>query len=506
MHSPHLLKETSLSALRPRADSAPEKRVRRCVEAARATFPEWSQRPLSARKKLLQNLLKVLAESAEEIAKTLSEETGRPLQESLGAEVLPSLEAIRFLLKNTDRLLASQRIPKTSASLEAMPYGVVGIIGTWNYPLFLNLVPLAQALVAGNTVVWKPSERTPLSSQALLSLFRQAGVEEGVLEILSGGGDVGSLLTQAQCDKYLFTGSVTTGREILVELAKAGIPSVMELSGNDAFIVCADAPLELAARSAVWGRVCNGGQSCVAPQRFYVHHTLYEPFLRRVEAEIATLRPEEITPLRTKEAKERCHHKVQEAVEQGAKCHIGGFLAETPEGFFYPPTLLSDCTDDLAVMQEDLFAPVLAVCPVQTDREAVERANSNSLGLGASIWTQNISYGEALAKKLRVGLVSINEVLRDAADPALPFGGVRQSGFGKQRGALGLEEFVVRKVVVSHSPQGARRHLFPYLNATEELLLAWIGFRYRQRWKSLSHLIIATRKWQEEQRLRKGLS
>lgn len=506
----HFLKEASLLSIHPRTEQilcivepdTPSVVAQR-VASARARSNQWATTALPERVQILQNLYSILANDAKAFAITLSEEVGRPVQESLGAEVIPSLEALQFLIRSAKGLLKPHAIRHSKAQVFPEPYGVIGLIGTWNYPLFLNIVPICQALLAGNCVVWKPSELALLSAQKMFSLFRSAGVPEGVFEMVLGGKEVGRLLTQSDCDKYVFTGSVPTGRAILAEVAQAGKPCVMELSGNDAFIVCADAPLEVAACSAVWGRVCNAGQSCISPQRFYVVESVYDSFLLRVESEIRGLKREELTPLRTKAARDHCHHLVEKAVRQGARCCVGGAFDANEVGFFYPPTLLAECEDHFDVMREDLFAPIIAVCPVRNEAEAIERANEATLGLGASIWTRDLGRGKALAQKLKVGLVSLNEVLLDAAHPAIPFGGMKQSGFGKQRGALGFEEFVVRKVVSNHSVKKSRKHLFPYLKATEDLLLMWISVRYQRRWNHLSRVVQFAREWQTEQRLRK---
>lgn len=471
------------------------------TERAREAQREWGRMPLRARLDLLRKLHSVLVQEADAVAWTLSAETGRPLQESLGAEVLPMMHSLEFLFREAPSLLKPMRLRARGTIAYAEPYGVIGIIGAWNYPLFLNLVPICQALAAGNTVVWKPSELAVFSAQTIARLLEAAGVPCGVVEIAFGASETGQALTQADCDKYVFTGSVPTGRAILAELAQSGKPSVMELSGNDAFLVCADAALETAARAAVWGRVSNAGQSCVAPQRFYVEQTVYEPFLQAMKRHIAALRPHELTPLRTATARQRCHRLVREAVEQGARLLYGGGFDPEQPGFFYTPTLLADCTDTMAVMQEDLFAPVLAVCPVRNEHEAVRRANGNPLALGASVWTEDRKRGAELAAQLHVGLVSVNEILLDAAHPAIPFGGVGASGFGKQRGAQGLEEFVVRKVVVRHAAEGTRRHLFPYLPAATDLLTAAAHLRGTQGWRTLPDLIRAAVAWQRQERI-----
>jgi len=479
-----------------RADS--EEEVAAKVASAREAAEGWRVTSLSNRLTTIRRLHDRLARSAEQIARGLSAETGRPLQESLGAEVIPTLRGLDYLCRKAPSLLKPTRPTGQRTWMVPEPYGVIGIIGTWNYPLFLNLIPLCQALAAGNAVVWKPSELAILSARETQRLLESIGLPPGVVEIVYGDAEAGRALTQAACDKYLFTGGVQTGRAILAELARSGKPSVMELSGNDAFIVCADAPLKLAARSAVWARVSNAGQSCIAPQRFYVDQRAYGPFLQQVKRELEALQPHELTPLRTASARDRCHRLVRDAIENGACLLHGGAVDPENPGLFYPPTLLADCEDRFAVMAEDLFGPVIAVCPVQDDQEAVARANANPMALGASVWTGDRKRGAALAKQLRVGLVSVNSVLLDAAHPAVSFGGMRASGFGKQRGAQGLEEFVVRKVVALHRQGGTPRHLFPYLPAAVPLLLATARMRLPGGWRAMWGLVQAAFAWQRQ--------
>ncbi|MCW3054722.1 MAG: NAD-dependent aldehyde dehydrogenase, partial [Chthonomonadales bacterium] len=478
---------TGETLLEIRADS--EEEVEAKVASAKEAAEVWRATPLSDRLTRIRRLHDALARSAEQIAQTLSAETGRPLQESFGAEVIPTLRGLDYLCRQAPSLLKPTRPAGQRTWMLPEPYGVIGIIGTWNYPLFLNVVPLCQALAAGNAVVWKPSELAILCARETQRLLESIGLPPGVVEVIYGGAGAGRALTQAECDKYLFTGGVQTGRTILAELARSGKPSVMELSGNDACIVCADAPLELAARSAVWARISNAGQSCIAPQRFYVDQRVYGPFLQQVKAQLEALQSHELTPLRTASARDRCHRLVRDAIEHGACLLHGGELNPEAPGSFYPPTLLAECEDRFAVMAEDLFGPVIAVCPVRDDQEAVARANANPMALGASVWTEDRRRGELLATQLRVGLVSVNSVLLDAAHPAVSFGGVRASGFGKQRGAQGLEEFVVRKVVVLHRQGGTPRHLFPYLPAAVPLLLATARMRLPGGWRAVRELV-----------------
>jgi acyl-CoA reductase-like NAD-dependent aldehyde dehydrogenase len=467
------------------------------VIRARDAAQGWAGLSLAERGKALRRLRQVMADGAGCLAGCVREEIGKPLQEAYGADILPTLDALQWVSKNTARVLKRRKI-SSKAWQDAMPLGVVGVIGTWNYPVFLDTAAIAWALSAGNAVVWKPSELAQKTAQQIHGMMMQAGLP---VMLVLGDGAVGRELCHAGCDKIVFTGGVQTGRKILAELAQHGTPSVMELSGCDAMIICADADLETAAKSAVWGRVCNAGQSCVAPQRVFVEKTVYWQFLERCRQEIATLQfGRDYGEMRTAAVRERVRQLVCEAEEQGATVVVGG----CPVGERgYAPTLLADCSPNSPVMTEDFFGAVLATSPVRDDAEAVARANDCRMGLGASVWTRDRRRGERIAAQLDAGIVSINDVLRDAADPALPFGGVKGSGWGKQRGAEGLEEFVVWKTVVMHPAGGTRRHLFPYRSQTIPILRGLIALRAAQgwgaKWRALRELGMAARNWNTPQ-------
>ena len=414
-----------------------------------------------------------LAADADILAETVTTEIGKPLQESLGADLLPSLTALRWLERNTEAALRPRKAG--GARLTAEPYGVVGVIGTWNYPLLLNVAPIAWALAAGNAVVFKPSELATASALRLMAHAEAVGLP---VATVIGDAETGRALCRTDIDKLAFTGGVRTGRAILADLAARNTPAVMELSGNDAFLVCADADIALAARSAVWGRVCNAGQSCIAPQRFYVVRERADAFLESCQRELEKLRPGvDVGPMRTEGLRESAHRLVWQAIAQGAELRTGGrCLAELP-GFHYAPTLLAACTDAMPIVAQDFFGPILPVCTVEDTDEAIQRINSNAMALGASVWTRDARQGEALAARLTVGLVGINQdTLLLGADPSLPFGGLRASGFGKQRGAAGLEEFVTWKVTATGA-SGERRHLFPYRAATLPILRGLLAFQ-----------------------------
>ena len=468
------------------------------IEKARGAAREWATRTPGDRAAKLLRLRDLLAANSDVLAQTVAEEIGKPLQEAYGAEILSSIRALNWLANAAPKALADRKIPGgRGAFQQAVALGVVGVIGTWNYPVYLNLTAVAWALAAGNAVVWKPSELANEAGCALASLFERADLP---VFTIAGGAEVGRELCHSGCDKIAFTGGAATGRLILSELAKTGTPSVMELSGHDAMLVCADADVTLAARCAVWGRVSNAGQSCVAPQRICVDAVIYESFLTECRREIEALEAgRDFGPLRTEALRQRTHRMVKEAIGQGAKLLIGGYCLPDEDSPYYAPTLLADCRAGMPLMKQDFFGPVLAVCPVKGEADAIAQANQSEMALGASVWSRDKKKALAIARQLRAGIVSVNEILLDGAEPALPFGGFGGSGFGKQRGVAGLEEFVVWKTVAPHASGGSRRHLFPYRPATLPILRGLIALQtargLKAKWSAARNLGQAAARW-----------
>ncbi len=459
----------------------------------------WQALAVSERCARLRRLHIGLAAAADDLAAIVAREIGKPLQDAYAADLLPTLTALDWLARQAPRLLRDTVIAGARNAMRTpMPYGLVGVIGTWNYPIYLDMTSIAWALAAGNAVLWKPSELATASASALHVLCERAGLP---VFLLTGDATTGRALCRAGCDKFAFTGGVDTGRAILAELALSGTPAVMELSGNDAMIVCADADVRLAARSAIWGRCCNAGQSCVAPQRFYVARSAYAPFIAECRRAMELLRPgSDYGPLRTEALRRTAHKLVWEAVERGARLVIGGHNRADLPGFHYAPTLLADCDDDMRVVGQDFFGPVLAVCLTADEAEAIDRTNASALALGASVWTRSKRRGREIAQQLQVGVVAVNsDTLLMAGDARLPFGGLRGSGYGAQRGAAGLDEFVQWKVMSVNGAGGARRHLFPYREATLPILRGMVALRTahgpRAKIQALRELIAATRNW-----------
>ncbi len=464
------------------------------VSSARAAFEGWRSLTVRRRAAYLFKLRRRIAAQSESLSQLIAEENGKPVLEALGAEVFGSLEALGALLSQGEKWLAPENIRMTfldrfrgvrRRQLFYEPFGVIGVIGTWNYPLLINLRQITSALFAGNTVIWKPSELSPKTAARLQSLFQEAGFPDGVFTVLPGDGSAGEALVKAGCNKIIFTGRGKTGRRILTALAEQAVPSVMELSGMDAALVCEDADLSLAARGLAWGTMTNAGQSCVASRRIIAHQTVYpvfaEAFLKVVRAlkigdpkDLNT----EVGPLRTQTQADLLKELIRDAVGKGAVVLAGGRRLNNPEDVFFEPTVLAGVNDSMAIVREEFFGPVALLFCARNEEEMVALANDSSYGLGASVWTRDSLRGRRLASRLDAGIVWVNEALFSAGDGCLPFGGVKGSGFGRVGGADGLRQMARVKCVEETSSRGFRPHYFPYGVEKYKQLSQIIRWRY----------------------------
>jgi acyl-CoA reductase-like NAD-dependent aldehyde dehydrogenase len=324
------------------------------------------------------------------------------------------------------------------------PRGVVGIIGTWNYPLFLNGVQLIQALAAGNGVLWKPSEVAPASAAVLFDLLGRAGFPAGLVHLLEATREAGQDLLEAEVDHVVFTGSASTGRRVASSLGSRLISSTMELSGCDAMFVLDDADLPLAARAAWFGATVNCGQTCVAVRRAFVHRSLYAAFADALAILVTAAGPVRLVlPSQVQEAE----RLVRAALAQGGRLLQLPLPDQNLAEDLCTPTVVIDARPEMALCREASFAPVLAVLPFDTVEEALQMNAQCRYGLGASIFTRDTSRANQLAAQLRAGMVTVNDVIVPTAHPATPFGGCGASGWGVTQGAEGLLEMTLPQVV-----------------------------------------------------------
>jgi succinate-semialdehyde dehydrogenase/glutarate-semialdehyde dehydrogenase len=406
-----------------------------------------------------------------EIAAAITREAGKPLAEAITTEVLVVLDAARFLIENAGRLLRDEPVPHGNLATKLKrglllrePYGVIGIISPWNYPFSIPATETLAALVAGNAVVLKPSELTPLVALELARLLHDSGVPQDVFQVVVGDSATGAALMQSPIDKLVFTGSVATGKRIAVAAAERLLPVVLELGGKDPMLVLDDADLEVASSAAVWGAFVNAGQTCLSVERCYAHRSLYEAFLSACAEKAKKLcvghgldPKTDVGPMIHERQLRIAETHVEDAVARGARVVAGGSRLPELGKNFYKPTVLAEVTHEMRIMQEETFGPVLPVMAFDSDEEAVRLANDSEYGLSASVWTRNRERGERLARRIQAGTVMVNDVVSCYGISEAPHGGIKSSGVGRAHGRFGLEEMVRLKYLDSDRMPGMKK-------------------------------------------------
>jgi succinate-semialdehyde dehydrogenase/glutarate-semialdehyde dehydrogenase len=430
--------------------------VTAAVQAARAAQPQWAALSFHERGRVILKVRELVLEETDEIALLISRETGKPVAEAISMEIVGSLDLMQYFARQTAKLLRPQKIDigqyglmGRSSRIIYQPIGVVGIISPWNFPWATPLDEVVMALMAGNAVVVKPSELTPLTALKIGEVFKRAGLPNDLLSIVTGDGSTGGALVDAGVDRIMFTGSVATGKRVAEAAAKHLTPVVLELGGKDPMIVLADADLENTVRGAVWGAFANAGQACASVERCYVHESIATEFTERVVAAVQALKQNvgtnndtDIGAMSSERQLTIVDDQVQDAIRRGARILTGGKRTATLGRLFYEPTVITDVDHRMDVMREETFGPVLPIMTFSSDDEAVTLANDSIYGLTASVWTKDIARGTRLAAQIEAGTVMVNEVVYTHAVAQTPWGGVKQSGFGRTHGRMGLLEMV----------------------------------------------------------------
>lgn len=472
-HSPATMEELGRVRIATRADV--ESAVARAREAQRA----WGATPVRDRARCILKARAALLDRQDEIMRIVSHETGKPPFEVLATEVFPVAELMTHYSAQTHRMLRDRRftlavLRNKRSMISYEPLGVVGVISPWNFPFSIPAGAVVMALMAGNAVVLKPSELTPLVGDSIRRLFAAAGLPAGLLEVVQGDGVTGAAVVESAIDKVFFTGSVRTGKRVAETAARRLLPVVLELGGKDPMIVCEDAPFDRAVRGAVWGAFANCGQVCASVERLYVVEPIAERFISAVVDEVKSLRvgpPDgcstDVGPLINSRQLDVVSEHVADAVEKGARVLVGGDRQKGVAGYFYEPTVLVDVDSSMRIMQEETFGPVLPIMVVRDEDEAIRHANSSRYGLLASVWTRDNERGRTIARKVEAGTVIVNDVLYTHGAPQTPWFGVKQSGLGVTHGQAGLLEFVRMKHV--------NWDLLP-------LKSDWWWFPYTERW------------------------
>ena len=436
--------------------------VQAVVDDVAEVQPFWAQLQLADRGRYMRRAADVLVEEMDDVARLLTAEQGKPITESYTMEVLPTIDALRWCAGNGPRLLADERIPFPQPFLKTKkghfshePLGVVGVIAPWNYPWSIPLGEVAIALMAGNGVVLKPASLTPLLGERIRSIFEKAGFPEGLVRTVHGGGAVGQALCEASTEKIFFTGSVEVGRRVGEICGRRIKGSVLELGGKDPQIVCADADLANAISGCAWGGFANAGQTCSGIERTYVVAEIADRFLEGLVREVERLEvgdPQswetEIGPMVSPQQADTVTELVDDAIAAGAERITGG-PREVPgfEGRFIAPTVLAGVGDEMRIMREEIFGPALPVIVVDSEEEALSRANDSSFGLGASIWTTDRAKGERMARRVESGMAWINDHSFSHGALQCSWGGVKESGVGRSHSKFGFHECVNVKLV-----------------------------------------------------------
>jgi acyl-CoA reductase-like NAD-dependent aldehyde dehydrogenase len=424
------------------------------VQVARVAQPAWRSVGVRERIRVIERFRRLAYRDRAEIARTVSDETGKPLAESLVADVAMALDGARFLTRVAEDALAPART--RSATLAAWrktittfhdPFGVVAVVSPWNYPFFFPSMHSTTALIAGNAVILKPSEHTPACAEILARLLHEAGVPRAVFQLLQGDGRAGAALVASDIDKVFFTGSERTGRTIAESCAPRFVPVSLELGGNDAAVVLDDANLDVTASGILWGRVTNAGQTCAAVKRVVATGRTHDALVERIVGAAALLEPKsDVAGLITAEQRDSLMAQLDDAVAHGAEVAFRRETGTDPRAA--PIVVLTGVTPTMRVWQEETFGPVLAVMRCDTEAEAIALANGSRHGLSASVWSASRARARRAADGIEAGAVTLNDAVVAAGLPEVPHGGVKASGIGRIHGIEGLRECTRTRAVV----------------------------------------------------------
>lgn len=420
--------------------------VEKSVEKARKAFDKWRQLAPSRRAEFIRSAAKLLRSKKEKLGRTITNEMGKTIKEAI-PEVTKCAWALEYFADNGPRFLNPEAVSTdaTDSYITFEPLGVIGSIMPWNFPLWQCIRFAAPALMAGNTVVFKPSSITPQSGMGLQQVFDASGVLPGTFNTVLGSSDVASYLIESNTAAVSFTGSVLSGRDVAEQASRQLKKAVLELGGSDPFVVLDDADIDAASTGAVAGRFINNGQSCICAKRFFVEKNVADEFLDQFVAKAKSLKvgdplsPEtDVGPMVREEALKTLDQQVKASVKMGAQIEIGGEQLKR-KGFFYPPTILTEVDSDMPVMKEETFGPAAPIMIVKDDDEAVKSANQSEFGLGSCVWARDIRRAEKVARQLSTGITTVNNIV--VSDPRMPFGGIKKSGIGRELSRYGMLEF-----------------------------------------------------------------
>ncbi len=456
------------------------------ISRAREAQLTWAEVPVAKRVKTIAKVKAKLLARAEEIAKLVHDETGKPDVEALLGEVLPSADVVGYWadlvadeLEPFEAEIDALSYPKKRGWVHREPRGTIAVIMPWNFPFALPLRTIIPALMAGNAVVLKPSELTPRTGKLIVELFHDL-VPEGLVGLVQGGGDAGASVVDGEVDLVVFTGSTTTGRKVARACADRLVPCSLELGGKDAAIVLSDADLDRAANGILWASMMNAGQNCGAVERVYVDKSVADALTQKIVEGAKALRfGEDLGPLTSASQQALVERHVDEARKAGGNVLTGGeALVTTSTKLGYRPTVVKVTADDTSLVTDETFGPVIPIMEVSGVEEAIRRANASRYGLTASLWTADVRTAEQLAHRLRAGVVTINNHSFTGAIPSVPWGGVGESGWGFTGSPLALDQLTRPRLVLVDRNRAARETWwYPYSPTLRRLALTFAALR-----------------------------
>ena len=434
-------------------DPLPDEACREAAFKGKEAFERWRNLPVSDRVQPLAKLAFILRQKKRELARVVTMEMGKPVREAV-AEIEKCAVACDYYHENAEKFLQDETVETGAAKSYVVfdPLGVILGIMPWNFPFWQVARWAVPTLAAGNVCLLKHASNVPITAIEIEKIFREAGFPEHVFQtLLIGPQGAEGLIEQGQIDGVSLTGSVSAGYSVGSLAGKNLKKVVLELGGSDPFIVLEDADLEKAALAAVKSRMGNAGQSCIAAKRLIVKESISEAFREKFVEVLNGLRigdpmdeSTDMGPVARKEFLETLGKQLEDALEKGARVQRGPKPPE--QGFFFQPVILSELTEDMRVLREEVFGPIAALVTAPDEEEMIRIANETEFGLGAAIWTRDISKAERMAGKISSGFVAINDIVK--SDPRLPFGGIKKSGFGRELSHFGLKEFVNIKTIV----------------------------------------------------------
>ncbi len=428
--------------------------VNEAVSSARSVAHKWGKLGFDGRRKVLLSWSKLLINRIDECAELISRETGKPISDAK-LEATLAIGHLAWAARNAREVMRTQHrrpgllMANMSATVERSPVGVVGVIGPWNYPIFTPMGSISYALAAGNTVVFKPSEFTPGVGVWLANTFAEVAPSHLIFQVVTGMADTGRALCESGVNKLAFTGSTKTAKVVAATCAKTMTPVVLECGGKDPVIIAADANISKAADFTLWSAMSNAGQTCIGAERVYVHEKVADEFISTIVEMGKKIHPGSpgegnYGPATMPKQLDVIDSHIRDAIARGGQALLGGI--DSVKRPFVEPVIIVNVPEDSLAMQEETFGPTIIINRVADMAQAIELSNASKYGLGASIWSK--SQGPKIASQLHCGMVAINSTISFAAVASVPFGGVKDSGYGRIHGPEGLLEFTYPRTVV----------------------------------------------------------